>query len=483
MLHTQEVEAPASAHRTIVSACALMFLISLDVTIVNVALPVIQRGLDVPTASLGWTAVAYTIPFATLMLSGGALSDRFGPARVYLGGVVVFGVGSLIDAAAPNFALLLVGRVVQGVGAALCMPSAMAVLRSSVPARQLGQAIALWTFSASVAISAGPIVSGALVEFLSWRSVFMINIPVVALAAWLILPEVQRGERRPPVPKRAMDVLGQSLYVVSSGLLIGGLIFLRDGVDAARWHLPVTLLALSAGGLVAFFLFERRAADPVLPTSLLRHRVFQSAAIAGVAISVVNFGLVYCLGLYYGGAHRFTPLQAGALFLPMMVACGVSSAIVERTRRALGDRATVTAGLAVQLAGTLLICVRPDHVGWVSANAAFLGFGVGLCVPPITAGLLGAVDAKISGVAGGALSSVRQFGSALGVAVLGLMVQGTSGSIRVDLRLIGAVCTVVLLVALVAYLSNSKLTGRAGEAERATVGSGRTGGRPRAGAG
>lgn len=452
---TQGGGVEASAYRSIVSACTVMFLLSLDVTIVNVALPTIQRGLSVPTGSLGWTLVGYTTPFATLMLSAGALSDRFGSARVYLCGIVIFGVGSLIDAGAPHFPALLFGRVVQGVGAALSMPSAMAVLRSSVPAQRLGRAIALWIFSASAAISTGPVLGGVLVQFLTWRSIFVINIPIVVLASWLILPQVRNSRQRSPIPGQTVDVLGQTLYAVSSGLLIGGLILLRDRVGASRWQLPIILLVLSVGGLVAFFLSERRAGDPVLPASLMKSGVFQSAALVGASISVVNFGLVYCLGLYYGGAHRFTALRSGVLFLPMMVACGVSAAFVERIRRAIGDRATVTAGLAVQFAGTALICVRPDQVAWVSANAAFLGFGVGLAIPAITTGLLSAVDAKISGVASGALSSIRQLGSALGVAVLGLMVQGANTSVRVDLRPISAVCTVVLVLALAIYLAAS----------------------------
>lgn len=455
-MRTQGGEVEVSARRTIASACILMFLISLDVTIVNVALPTIQQALTVPTGSLGWAVVSYSIPFATLMLSGGALSDRFGAARVFLCGVVIFGVGSLIDAAAPDFLILLLGRVVQGAGAALCMPSAMAVLRSSVPQQQLGRAIALWTFSASVAISAGPIMSGALVQYMTWRSVFIINIPVAALAVRLILPEVRKSGQRSLVPNQTVDALGQTLYVVSSGSLIGGLIPLHDRVGAFQWQVPVILLVLSAVGLVAFFLVERRAADPVLPASLMKNPVFQSATIVGVSISVVNFGLVYCLGLYYGGSRGFTALESGVLFLPMMVACGVATTVVERVRRAMGDRATVTVGLGAQFAGTVFICLQPDHVGWVSVNAAFLGFGVGLALPPITAGLLGAVDAKIAGVAGGALSSLRQFGSALGVAVLGLMVQGANTSVHVDLRPISAVCAAVMVIALATYLTTCK---------------------------
>lgn len=434
-----------------------MFLISLDVTIINVALPTIQHALTVPTGSLGWAVVAYTLPFATLMLSGGALSDRFGAAQVFMSGIVIFGIGSLIDAAALNFPLLLLGRVVQGVGAALCMPSALAVLRSSVPPQQLGRAIALWTFSASVAISAGPIMSGALVQFWTWRSIFLINIPIVALAVYLILPEVRNTRQRPSVPSQTVDYTGQALYAVSFSLLIGGLIFLRDEVGGFQWQVPVTLLALSGGGLVAFFLCERRAADPVVPASLMTSKVFQSAVIVGGSISFVNFGLVYCLGLYYGGAQGSSALKSGVFFLPMMVACGVSTSFVERVRRAIGDRMTVTAGLGAQLAGSIFIFLQPDNVGWVSANAAFLGFGVGLALPPVIAGLLAAVDAKISGVASGALSSIRQFASAIGVAALGLLVQGTNNSIHVDLRSASAICAAALVIALATYLATSKL--------------------------
>jgi DHA2 family methylenomycin A resistance protein-like MFS transporter len=448
-----------SAYRTIASACIVMFLISLDVTIVNVALPTIQHALTVPTGSLGWTVVAYTIPFATLMLSGGALSDRFGPARVFTCGVVIFGIGSLVDAAAQDFPVLLLGRVVQGVGAALCMPSALAVLRASVPRQQLGQAVALWGFSSSVAISAGPIMSGALVQYMTWRSVFLINIPVVLLAVLLILPETRRKQES-PVPSHTVDVLGQTLYVMSSGLLIGGLIFLHGGDGASQWQVPVVLLALSAGGLAAFFLAERRAVAPVIPASLMKNRAFQSAVIVGGSISLVNFGLVYCLGQYYGAVHGATALESGVLFLPMMVACGVAATVVERIRRATGDRATVTIGLGAQLAGAIFICVQPDHVGWVSANAAFLGFGVGLALQPVTAGLLGAVDAKIAGVASGALSSLRQFGSAIGVAALGLMVQGVNTSVHVDLRSISAICAAVMVIALATYLATSTVRTR-----------------------
>jgi MFS transporter, DHA2 family, methylenomycin A resistance protein len=189
----------------------------------------------------------------------------------------------------------------------------------------------------------------------------------------------------------------------------------------------------------------------------MKMRAFESAAIVGGSVNVVNFGLLFCLGLYYGGTHGYSALKSGVLFLPMMVCTGISTMVVERIRRALGDRATVITGLLLELAGAILIGDRPGSAAWVSASTSFIGLGVGLVVPPITTGLLRSVDPKVSGVASGAFSSIRQFGSALGVAVLGLMVHGGGSSVRVELRPISVVCGVLLVIALTTYTISSGL--------------------------
>ncbi len=447
----------ASGLRAVLSTCILMFLTSLDATIVNVGLPAIQHGLRVPTGSLGWTVEAYSIPFATLMLSGGALSDRIGPGRAFMTGVITFGIGSVINAAAPIFLVLTLGRVVQGVSAAICVPSALAVLRSAVPVQKLGRAVAQWAFSGSIAISMGPILGGALIQFASWRSIFLINIPIVLFAVVLVLPELRRSREQSSAVKRTRDVVGQALYVGSSGLLVGGLLLVNAETGAARRQVPMMLLALGVIGFVTFYVCERRAANPVLPPFLMKMRAFESAAIVGGSVNVVNFGLLFCLGLYYGGTHGYSALKSGILFLPMMVCTGVSTMVVERIRRALGDRATVITGLLLEIVGAILIGDRPGSAAWVSASTSFIGLGVGLVVPPITTGLLRSVDPKVSGVASGAFSSIRQFGSALGVAVLGLMVHGDGTSVRVELRPISVVCGVLLVIALTTYTISSGL--------------------------
>ena len=448
----------ASAYRAVASTCILMFLTSLDVTIVNVGLPAIEHGLSVPTRSLGWIVEAYSIPFATLMLSGGALSDRIGSARAFMTGIVGFGIGSVINALAPVFLVLALGRLVQGISAAICVPSALALLRSRVPMQKLGRAVAQWAFSGSIAISLGPILGGALIQYATWRSVFLINIPIVALAVALVLPDLSSS--RSPAEPRAADVAGQTLYVASSGLLVGSLLMMNGKTGTARWGVPMVLLALGVIGFVVFYWSERKAANPVLPPFLMKTRAFESAALVGGSVNVVNFGLLFCLGLYYGGTHGYSAVKSGILFLPMMVCTGLSTIVVERIRGALGDRVTVIGGLGLELLGAILIGSRPGSAAWVSASTAFIGLGVGLVIPPITTGLLRSVDPQLSGVASGAFSSIRQLGSALGVAVLGLLVHGAGASVRVELRPISLVCGVLLMVALATYTVSSAVRTR-----------------------
>ena len=442
-----------SSNRVIASVCILMFLVSLDVTVVNVALPTIQDALDVPIGSLGFAVVAYTLPFATLMLSAGALSDRFGAEKVYLSGIAILGIGSLIGAVAPHFAVLLLARVIQGVGAALCMPSSLAVLRANVSSHQMGKAIALWGFSGAAAIAAGPILSGILVKFTVWQSVFLLNIPFVILAPWLVLNLVNSVEQDSPAPRAGVDSFGQMLFIASATSLVGGLTLIGERVETEQQSIPFVMIGLAVVGAVAFFLQQKRITNPVMPTILMKNKVFQAAVVIGGAVSFVNFGLVYCLSIYYGIVHEFGPLAVGTLFLPMMLATGAGTLVVERIRRTFGDRRTVITGLGFQFAGAVLISLKPDQVGWVSANAAFLGFGVGLVIPPITARLLSSVDTKLTGVASGAFNSMRQFAAAIGIVALGLLIRSASDTAEVDLQSIGRICAGVMAIVIALNLA------------------------------
>lgn len=441
------------AYRAIASTCMLMFLTSLDVTIVNVALPAVQRGLAVPAVSLAWLVEGYSIPFATLMLSGGVVADRIGRSRTFAYGIAFFGLGSFFCTVAPSFGILVLARVIQGVGAAICTPAALAVLRCSVPRQQLGRAVAYWVFSGSVAVSAGPLLGGILVQALGWRSIFLINIPIVIIAVCLAFPQAWKERRDLDAPVNAADVLGQMLYAISATILVGGLVLFQDHVHRNSWTTPIMFLLSATCGFTLFYIRERRANNPVLPSFLLRTRAFQSAAIIGASVNAVNYGLLYCLGLYYGGAHEFTALHSGLLFLPLMVAIGISTMAVEPVRRALGDQTTVISGLILELSGALLISIRADSAGWISMSSMLMGFGVGLVIPPITTRLLSAVGTEISGVASGAFSSMRQLGSAVGVAVFGLAIHSSPSSVRVDICAVSVAGACVLVASLVTYLA------------------------------
>ncbi|MEP4032955.1 MFS transporter [Roseibium polysiphoniae] len=441
-------KADRSNNRVIMAACAMMFIISLDFTIANVALPAIRDEMNVPTNMLGLALIAYSLPFATLMLSAGALTDRFGPVEVCTSGLIILGLGSLIGTAAPSFEILLLGRFVQGVGAALCMPSSLAMLRSNVPPDRLTSSIALWTLSGSVAISAGPILSGILVQYATWRSIFAINLPIVALAALMLFPLARSVRQGSASQTASLDIMGQALFILASVLLLGGLTLLQDDAYAFPRNAALTLLFFSAVTTFAFFWHEWRTVAPVMPPQLLQKGAFQSATLVGGAVSFVSFGAVYCLGLYYGIAKEFSPLVVGWLFLPSMLATVAGTSVVAGVKKRLGSRKTVLLGIASQLIGSLLICLQPDNVAWVSASASFLGFGIGLVIPAITSNLLSSLGANLAGVASGAFSSVRQFAAALGISVLGLLISGNATAMVADLQRVSAVCAALLAAVL-----------------------------------
>lgn len=444
----------AGAGRAIASTCILMLLTSLDVTIVNVALPTIRDELAVEAHSLGWVVVGYTVPFATLMLSAGAVTDRVGPARAFLLGIMIFGLGSLGCAAAANLTALVAARVSQGIGAAICTPSALAVLRSNVPASRLGRAVAYWAFSGSIAISAGPLLGGVLIEAFGWRSVFLLNLPIVIAAAVLTLPQAQRPSAMKKIGRT--DTLGQLIYASSSIVAVASTNLLQyDRGSTVSLAVPAAAAA-AVSGFALFYVVEVRATNPVLPPALFRSRVFQSAVLVGASVNAVNFGLLYCLGLFYGGNHGLSALHSGLLFLPMMLATGVSTTVVELIRKIAGDHITVISGLLLELIGAVLIAVGTDTAAWVSVYTVPMGFGVGLVIPPITTRLLGSVEPAESGIAGGAFSSLRQLGSAVGVAAFGLAVQDTGVGLHVDIRSISAACTVLVTISILTYLTTAR---------------------------
>jgi MFS transporter, DHA2 family, methylenomycin A resistance protein len=432
--------------KIVLTICIAMFIISFDVTVVNVALPTIKDYYTVAPTSVEWIVEAYTIPFAALMLFGGTLCDRIGPLRAFQVGVAVFGLASLVAAVAPTFLVLVFARMLQGIGAAICMPSALAVLRTYVPGESLGKAIAAWTFAGSVAISAGPIAGGIIVEYWSWRGIFAVNVPltIYAIAATLSLATLR------PAAKKKLDYAGLALYTVTGATLIVTLLTLNTG-GQSRLAVLIAGAAITIVAATVLIIVERRTDVAAIPINLFTNAGFTSATVVATLLNVINFGLLFCLGLYYGGANGFSALKSGLYFLPMMLATALSTATVEKVRAKFGDRPTILAGLCIELIGAISLIPFATNPGLIAASTILLGLGVGLAIPPLTTIMLQSVTATDSGAASGVFSSFRQLGSALGVAVLGLFVSGTGERISISLGHAGVLCAGVGIVALVVY--------------------------------
>jgi DHA2 family methylenomycin A resistance protein-like MFS transporter len=444
-LHTARVLEASRPSSLAIAATALGFvLVQLDVSIVNVALPTMGRELHSGVAELQWVVDAYTVTFAALLLSGGALGDRMGARRAYLGGFLVFVCASIACGFAPTMGLLIGARVAQGIGAALLIPSSLALINHAYgnDARERAKAIGLWTAAGSIALAAGPIAGGALIESIGWRSIFFVNVPLGAIGLWLTLRYVAET----PSGKRAFDFPGQLLAIGALGALIADVI----AAGTTRWNAPFVLwgFAVTVAFGSAFIVTEARSRAPMLPLDFFRRAGFSAPAIVGFAINLTLYGQIFVLSLFWQRTQGYGPLQTGLAFLPFCAALGVANIVAGRLVGSLGPRLPMIAGLAIAIAGFLLLLPIDVHVPYALLWPGIIvfPFGIGIAVPAMTTALLGAVEKERSGIASGVLNAVRQAAGALGVAILGaISVHGIAG-IRVGLGLSAAVIAVALLV-------------------------------------
>lgn len=305
---------------TVLAVCCLsMFLVGLDTTIVNVGLPAIGHGLGIGTRSLEWTVDAYTLVLASLLISSGALADRFGRRRVFQVGLVVFGAASLVCAIAPSVGVLIAARAVQGIGASMLSPVALAIVVNAMPdPRERAQAIGVWASVFGLSMAAGPVTGGALIAGFGWRSVFWINAPVIVAA--LVLSTLFVPESRAPRAQR-LDLPGQALLTVVIGVSVGVLI---EGPRIGWASLPALVAyAIAAVAAVGFVSVESRRSEPLMDLRLYRHPVFSSAVLGAVAVFVALNVTLLLNTLYLQHARGWTPLAAGVATLPMAVGATV----------------------------------------------------------------------------------------------------------------------------------------------------------------
>ncbi|MBZ4319903.1 MFS transporter [Streptomyces huiliensis] len=410
---------------TILAVCAFsMFLVGLDTTIVNVGLPEIGRGLGVDTRGLEWVVDAYTVVLASLLIASGALADRFGRRRVFQTGLGVFGAASLACAFAPNPGLLVAARAVQGVGASMLSPVALAIVVNAMPdPRERARAIGVWGSVFGLSMAAGPVTGGALIAAFGWRSVFWINAPVIVAALVLVavfVPE-SRGQRT-----RRVDLPGQILLTAALCLAVGLLI---EG-PRVGWTSPwaVAGYAAFAATAIAFVLAERRQREPLMDLGLFKRPPFAAAVLGAVAVFVALNVTLLLNTLYLQHTRGWTPLATGAATLPMafgaMLCAPLSGALVA----CLGPRRPLLAAGALIAAGGLCLTDLGRDTGVPPLLLAYLliGAGFGFANAPITNTAVSGLPPSRAGVAGAITSTARQVGSAVGIAIAGGLAAGVA---------------------------------------------------------
>jgi DHA2 family methylenomycin A resistance protein-like MFS transporter len=396
-------------------------VVQLDVTIVNTALSSIGRSLGGGVSELQWIVSAYTIGFAALILTAGAIGDRVGAKKIFMLGFALFTLASVACALAPSSALLIASRAIQGVGAAILVPNSLALLNHAYrDEKQRGRAVGIWAAGASFALTAGPLAGGGLIALVGWRSIFLVNLPIGLAGLWLTWRYASETARS---RQHELDLTGQAAAIGALGCLAGAII--EGGVRG--WSNPWVLLGF-AGFVVlaALFVFqERRTRQPMLPLSLFKHRLFSLTSLVGLLVNAAFYGLIFVLSLYFQQINRLSALATGLAFLPMMAAVLVVNLFAARAAERFGALMMIAAGACIAAAGCIaLLGVERGSGYWqIGAQLVAMGAGLGLLVPPLTSTLLGSVEKSRSGVAAGVLNSTRQTGSVIGVALFGSLLE------------------------------------------------------------
>ncbi len=402
--------------RILLVLCLSLLVVVIDNTILNTALPTLARVLHAGTSSLQWITDAYTLCFAALLIPAGALGDRYGRRLSLVGGLAVFGLGSAMAAVAPGTGVLIAARVVMGLGAAFVMPSTLSILNAVFPPRERPQAIAAWSAVAGVGIVIGPTLGGLLLSHFWWGSVFLINVPLVALALAGVLATV---------PETA-EPGGHRLDLGGTVLVAGGLFAIVDAIIEAPdrgWTAPVTLAEAAAGlaALAVFIWWELRTEHPLIDLRVFTSRAFSAAAGSVTVIFFALFGSLFVLTQYLQLVHGYSPLSAGVRALPFALAMAAVSPVSPLIAQRLGVRIVIAAGLALMGLGLADLSTAGVHTSYppLAVAVAIMGAGMGLVMAPASTTIMTTVPAHQAGAGSAVNDTIREVGGALGVAVIG----------------------------------------------------------------
>ncbi|VWD44916.1 MFS transporter [Burkholderia contaminans] len=425
---------PSALARVVATVSTGFVVTQLDVTIVNIALAHLAGDLHLPVAGLQWVVDAYTLAFAVLMLSGGALGDRFGARRLYISGLVLFALASL------------------ACGAAAMLPNSLALLNDACrhDPHLRARAVGWWTAAGSISIAAGPVVGGVLIAAWGWRGIFLVNLPLCAAglaAAFAWIPA--RGTAAPAAASRsirALDLRGQFIAIAMLAALTGAVIEWRP----LGFTHPVVAggFVLAALAALAFVAVEARTATPMLPLSLFRHRTFSAAVLFGICVNLTYYGTVFVLALYLQRARGESALQAGLAFLPLTGGFLLSNLASGRVVARHGPRAPMLAGALVAALGygSLHFVDASTPLAALLVPFLLIPTGMGFAVPAMTTAVLASVAPERAGIASAVLNTARQAGGAMGVAAFGALAGGGGAAQVVSGLRIETAVSVALLV-------------------------------------
>jgi EmrB/QacA subfamily drug resistance transporter len=404
---------------TLLTVALATFMTYLDNNIVNVAIPAIQRDLHLSTGRLEWVVSGYILAFAGLLLVGGRLADAYGRRRLFLLGLGVFTGASLLAGLSGSADLLIIARVVQGLGAALVTPTTLAIISASYPEpRERATAVGIWSAVGALALAVGPLLGGLLSQHASWPWIFELNVPVgivtFGLALWVI-PESKAAEAH------RLDLPGLTLSAVSMVSLTWALI---EG-SSHGWTSRVILgaFALAAAALAAFLMVERRSADPMVDESLFRNRVFSGGIVALMLWAFGLFGIYFFTSLYLQNVLGFSPTMAGLAFVPMATFMVVGAIASERLGHRIGEHRLVGPAMALMGLGIASVALVGANAHFIDLMPSFamIGIGGGLTTP-LTASVLAVMPAQQAGVASGLFNASRELAGLLGITIIGAVI-------------------------------------------------------------
>lgn len=439
--------------RVLAATSISYFVVILDTSIVNVALERIALSLSTDVSGLQWIVNAYTLAFASLLLTGGTLGDRWGARHIYMAGLAVFTLASALCGIAPTLEFLAAARILQGIGAAMLAPCSLTLLNHAYPdPGERACAIGVWAGYGGAALAAGPLVGGVLIYLLGWRGIFVVNVPI-GLGGLYMTSRIDQQEVWPK--GRHLDLTGQLAAIIALGVSVAVLI---EGT-ALSWRSPLILGGIAVGvfAWVAFLSIEAFKSEPMLPLGFFRNGVFSGASVVGMTTTLTFFGLIFVLSLFFQQVRGYSPLLTGLAFLPLTAVVTAGNMVSGRWAKRHGARWPAMSGLALTAVGLVgLLLIGPAAHYWLTALPLLaVGFGSGLITPAVTAALMGTVEKDRAGIAAGVFNSARQTGAALGVSIFGALI-GAFQPFEIGMRYVLWSAIAITLIALVWWMSATR---------------------------